>query len=262
MKVKSVLIFDSGVGGLSVYKEIIQLIPGQHVIYAFDNAAFPYGELEYDVLISRVCGMVLAVCSTHDVALVVVACNTASTLVLPYLREKLSIPIVGVVPAIKPAAALSQMKKIGLLATPATVQRPYTYQLVKKFMRDCDINMIGSTELVLMSESKLCGKPVDKRKLQNILAPFINQVDYIVLGCTHFPLLKSEIQEIVGDSCTIIDSGKAVACRVAELLIEESPRAFLYKHRVFSSALVNKDSALNQELSHMGFSSIERAPPF
>ncbi|WP_074928882.1 glutamate racemase [Enterovibrio norvegicus] len=264
INVKSVLIFDSGVGGLSVYREITKMMPEQHVIYAFDNAAFPYGELKDDVLVSRVTGMVSSICAEHDISLVVIACNTASTLVLSYLRDMLSIPVVGVVPAIKPAAVLSKTKNIGLLATPATIKRPYTFQLVNDFAPDCDVNMVGSTELVQMGESKLRGKLVNKSILKDILAPFIGQVDCIVLGCTHFPLLKEEIEEVVGKDCRVIDSGEAIASRVAELIKEEGQKAFFnkHKHRVFSSAPVKEESALNQELSLLGFSPIERAPTF
>lgn len=266
MIVKSVLIFDSGVGGLSVFKEIAKAMPEQHIIYAFDNAAFPYGELADDVLVSRVCGMVSALCAEHDIALVVIACNTASTIVLPPLRERLSIPVVGVVPAIKPAAAISKRKRIGLLATPATVKRDYTQQLVRDFAPDCHVTMVGSTELVQMGEAKLRGVPVNQSSLSTILAPFISQVDCIVLGCTHFPLLKREIEQVMGNDCTVIDSGHAIASRVSGLLNEEGGQKTSLnrqlQHSVFSSAVVESEIALNQEMQKLGFSPIKRAPTF
>ncbi len=261
---KNVLIFDSGVGGLSVYQEIAKLLPEQPVIYAFDNAAFPYGELDDDVLVSRVCGMVSALCQQHDIALVVIACNTASTLVLPHLRKLLTIPVVGVVPAIKPAAAISQSKVIGLLATPATVKRRYTQQLVEEFAPDCQVVMVGSTDLVQMGEDKLRGEDVDPKRLGVILSPMADKVDCIVLGCTHFPLLKSEIETVVGGSCRVIDSGEAIANRVYTLLKEggkvASRRDSL--HRVYSSAPVIREHELNNELSKLGFGEIKRAPTF
>lgn len=262
---KSVLIFDSGVGGLSVYKEIAQLLPEQHVVYAFDNAAFPYGELADDILIQRVCGMVTSLCYERDIALVVIACNTASTLVLPHLRSLLSIPVVGVVPAIKPAVAMSKTKHIGLLATPATVNRTYTKQLVEEFAPDCHVEMVGSTELVQMGEGKLRGTPVDKKILKQVLMPFINKTDCIVLGCTHFPLLRDEIEEILGDQCLVIDSGKAIANRVDALLKERGALSTSFrdkKHLAFSSAPVKDEEALNHELGKLGFSAIKRAPTF
>ncbi|MDD1796400.1 glutamate racemase [Enterovibrio sp. ZSDZ42] len=266
MIVKSVLIFDSGVGGLSVFKEIAKTMPEQHIIYAFDNAAFPYGELADDVLVSRVCGMVSTLCAEHDIALVVIACNTASTIVLPPLRERLSIPVVGVVPAIKPAAAISQSKRIGLLATPATVKRDYTQQLVRDFAPYCQVTMVGSTELVQMGEAKLRGVPVNPSTLSTILAPFVNHVDCIVLGCTHFPLLKREIELVMGSDCVVIDSGQAIASRVNGLLNEEGDQKASFNrqllHSVFSSAAVEDEVALNQEMKKLGFSPIKRAPIF
>ncbi|WP_150138886.1 glutamate racemase [Candidatus Enterovibrio escicola] len=264
MNVKSVLIFDSGIGGLSIYLEINKLIPNQHIIYAFDNAAFPYGEQEDDVLVTRVCGMVSALCAEYNIVLVVIACNTASTLVLPYLRELLSIPVVGVVPAIKPAAEISQSKKIGLLATPATVKRAYTRQLVQDFAFSCEVTMVGSTRLVQMSESMLRGIAVDKDELQAVLSPFMGEVDCIVLGCTHFTLIKDKIEDVVGESCQVIDSSKSIANRVAGFLIKEGQKAFLNKHPhwVFSSASVNEEAVLNQEFCQIGFLSIQRVPIF
>ena len=261
----SVLIFDSGVGGLSVYLEISTILPQQPVIYAFDNAAFPYGELDDEVLVERVCNMICAICKEYDVAVVVIACNTASTLVLPVLRELISVPVVGVVPAIKPAARLSKTKKIGLLATPATIKREYTRQLIGDFASDCDVKMRSSTALVEMGEAKLRGRPINKELLNEILRPFKDEVDSLVLGCTHFPLLKSEIVEILGEGCAVIDSGKAIANRVDSLLLESSQKkeqAHLPQHYVLSSAPVHEEEALNKELIQLGLSLIQRTPFF
>lgn len=263
--VKSVLIFDSGVGGLSVYREIAMALPKQHVIYAFDNEAFPYGELNDDVLIHRVCNMVSAICAEYDVALVVIACNTASTIVLTPLRARIPISVVGVVPAIKPAALLSKTKKIGLLATPATIQRDYIYQLIKAFAPDCEVKMLSSTELVEMGEAKLRGFSINKDQLFHLLYPLINQVDCVVLGCTHFPLLKTEIEAILGDKCLVIDSGKAIAERVGLLLSELDQKAAVkdwLQHEVLSSAPVKNEKALNQELFRLGLSAVKRSPRF
>lgn len=262
---KSVLVFDSGVGGLSVYREIAMILPMQHIIYAFDNEAFPYGELDDDVLIYRVCNMVSAICRDYDVALVVIACNTASTLVLTPLRQRISIPVVGVVPAIKPAALLSKTKQIGLLATPATVRRDYIYRLIDEFASNCGVKMVSSIELVEMGEAKLRGFPVNKSRLRCLLRPLINQVDCVVLGCTHFPLLKTEIEEILGEQCLVIDSGKAIAERVSLLLSELGLKATAknwLQHEVLSSAPVKKEKALNKELFLIGLSAIKRAPHF
>lgn len=203
---------------MSVYQEIKRKLPDQHYIYVFDNEAFPYGELDDDVLIERVSGIINTLCQQHEVSLIVIACNTASTIVLPILRKAHTIPIVGVVPAIKPAAALSKKKSIGVLATPATVSRDYTQSLINEFAPDCEVTLVGTTELVYMAENKIMGREISKVTLSQILQPFYQKTDCIVLGCTHFPLLKNEIQEILGKGYTVVDSGAAIARRVGELL--------------------------------------------
>ena len=261
---KSVLVFDSGVGGLSIFEQIATLLPQQHIVYAFDNEAFPYGELADDVLIARVCGMISSICAQQKISLVVIACNTASTLVLPSLRSMLTVPVVGVVPAIKPAAMFSKTKKIGLLATPATIKRSYTHQLIEEFAPDCDVKLLGSTALVQMGEAKLRGLQPDMGELQQILTPFINQVDCVVLGCTHFPLLKVEIEQVLGESCKIVDSGKAIALRVKHLLAGKSDIVDLshFPHLVMSSSAVSQEKELNHYLSTLHFSDIIRCPAF
>lgn len=140
----TVLVFDSGVGGLSVYDEIRQLLPDLHYIYAFDNVAFPYGEKSEDFIVERVVEIVTAVQKRYPLALAVIACNTASTVSLPALREKFPFPVVGVVPAIKPAARLTANGIVGLLATRGTVKRPYTRELIERFANECQIAMLGS----------------------------------------------------------------------------------------------------------------------
>ena len=217
---KTVLVFDSGVGGLSVYQEIRALLPELRFIYAFDNAKFPYGELAADELVSRCCSVIAAVMARHAVDLVVVACNTASTQVLPTLRHMLTIPVVGVVPAIKPAAAASHKQCIGLLATPATVQRSYTDELIQTFAAGTQVLRCGSTELVIQAERKLAGFVVEQEVIERILRPWREEEpvpDVIVLGCTHFPLLKEEIEAVL-PGVRQVDSGSAIARRVKQLV--------------------------------------------
>ena len=218
---KNILVFDSGVGGLSVYKEISQLLPDHNYIYVFDNEAYPYGELDQQVLISRVQSIVTSFVASHAIDIVVIACNTASTIVLPTLRASNLIPIVGVVPAIKPASLLAN-KAVGLIATPATITREYTHELINNFSSNKRVELLGSTRLVDMAEDKLRGEEISLEELQQILQPMINTIDVAVLGCTHFPLIKSEIQQVLGESVVLIDSGKAIAKRVQDLLGLES----------------------------------------
>lgn len=214
---KNILVFDSGVGGLSVYKEIHKLLPNHNYIYAFDNEAYPYGELDQQVLIERVQKIVASFIDSHAIDIVVIACNTASTIVLPNLRANNIIPIVGVVPAIKPASLLAN-KAVGLIATPATITRQYTHDLIKSFSSDKHVELLGSTKLVDMAEEKLRGEHVDLDELAQILNPMINLVDVAVLGCTHFPLIKEEIQSVMGNDVMLVDSGSAIANRVQSLL--------------------------------------------
>lgn len=248
---KRVLVFDSGVGGLSVYQEIHALLPQVQYIYAFDNAAFPYGELAGDVLIQRTHTIVSLLVARHNIDLVVIACNTASTIALPTLREALSIPVVGVVPAIKPAAAISKKKVIGLLATPATVKRAYTHDLVQQFACDCDVLMIGSTRLVEMAEEKLRGQSVSLGDLGKILQPWQGKVDSIVLGCTHFPLIKEDIAFAFQSPVHIIDSGEAIAYRVKLLLGDSVEISETIENLTYNSAATKDEAALNYSLGKM-----------
>ncbi|WP_299019987.1 glutamate racemase [uncultured Photobacterium sp.] len=255
---KRVLIFDSGVGGLSVYQEIYAQLPHVQYVYAFDDAGFPYGELPEDVLITRTMHIVSLLVERHNIDLVVIACNTASTIVLPTLRSQLGIPVVGVVPAIKPAALISERKSIGLLATPATVKREYTNQLVSQFASDCEVYRIGSTRLVEMAEAKLRGIAVPMKELADILFPWQDKVDSIVLGCTHFPLIKDEIAEVFGSPVNIIDSGLAIANRVKALLGEiDYLRPGSAVNLTYNSAALNHHATLNQSLKGMKLEAIQ-----
>ncbi|MDA0150271.1 glutamate racemase [Vibrio sp. LaRot3] len=250
-----VLIFDSGVGGLSVYQEIEARLPQLDYLYIFDNAAYPYGELDHDTLLERVNRLVLTMVAKHNIDLVVIACNTASTIVLPSLRSKLSIPVVGVVPAIKPASNLAN-KAVGLIATPATIKREYTHELIRDFSQSKPVEMLGSTRLVDMAEEKLRGKAIDSNELAQLLKPIQDKVDVAVLGCTHFPLIKEEIQTVLGEKVSLVDSGEAIARRVQELLGIKQREENKGRREIFSSAPPWEEGALNQALLLLGFSSV------
>nr|WP_102523723.1 glutamate racemase [Vibrio tapetis] len=256
---KTVLVFDSGVGGISVYQELSQLLPQLNYVYLFDNAAYPYGELDQSILIERVLKLVCEFVREHKVDIVVIACNTASTIVLPHLRRELSIPVVGVVPAIKPASLLSS-KCIGVIATPATVTRQYTHDLIKNFSANKPVKLVGSTRLVDLAEEKLRGKAVSLDELRDILSELQGTIDVAVLGCTHFPLLKEEIGLVLGPDVALIDSGAAIARRVAELLDIKSGGKQELEHLIFSSAPPWESDALNHALKQRGFSKIQILP--
>ncbi len=218
-----ILVFDSGVGGLSIAQEIQRKLPHAPLIYASDNAFFPYGTKGEVELISRVDKVLRDILKAYSIDIIVVACNTASTLTLPHIRNHFAQPVVGVVPAIKPAAACSRSQVIGLLATPATIARPYTHALIREHAPHAHVISVGSSELVELAEYKLRGGAVTPLQLGAILQPFfldprIAEMDALVLACTHFPLLREEIAAQFLPQVQLIDSGEAIARRVAFLL--------------------------------------------
>lgn len=213
-----VLVFDSGVGGLSIAASLRERLPNFQLVYVADNAFFPYGDQPESVVIERCVKLVGAAMADSPVDIVVIGCNTASTVVLPALRARFSRPIIGVVPAIKPAAALSRNRRIGVLATPATVQRPYLDQLITEFASDCAITRVGSSELVRLSERWMETGEIALCDRQRILRPFVEaDIDTVVLGCTHFPLIRPLLQPVLPDGVQWVDSGDAIARRLEAL---------------------------------------------
>lgn len=239
-----ILVFDSGVGGLSVAREIQQRLPLNPLIYASDNAFFPYGTKGEAELIERVDLVISELLLRYPTDILVIACNTASTLTLPHLRSKLSVPIVGVVPAIKPAALMSKTGVIGLLATPATVARPYTHELIREYATNCQVISLGSSELVQIAEQKLRGETIDMDAIGRIAQQLmqngqVEQMDVLVLACTHFPLLKDELAKYLPEQIKLIDSGTAIARRVEFLLSDcaEPAEGYIPEHiAVFTKA--------------------------
>jgi len=254
----TIVIFDSGVGGLSIYQEIIKKCPDHRYVFVSDNQAFPYGTKTEDELIARVTKVVAQINQEYSPDILVVACNTASTVVLPTLREQYDFPIVGVVPAIKPAASLTQNKTIGLLATPGTIKRSYTQQLIDDFAPDCTVVKVGSSELVQIAEDKLCGKPVDINRIKHIMQPFLDndKLDVLVLACTHFPLLNNELKlvfKLKNRSINMKDSGQAIANRVDSLL-SKSETSNYSATAAFTQK--NNSNMLSESLTKMGFTEI------
>ncbi|KEK29025.1 glutamate racemase [Shewanella xiamenensis] len=259
-----ILVFDSGIGGLSVLAEIRKLLPHHDYCYLFDNARLPYGELEEQELVSGCVALIDQVVERTHAAIVVVACNTASTVVLPALRATLTVPVVGVVPAIKPAAQLSKSKRIGLLATPGTVKRHYTHELISQFADDCHVELFGCSELVLMAEQKIATGQLDMVRLTQILSPIVEaELDVLVLGCTHFPMMRDELQQVLGQGVTLLDSGEAIAKRVKTLLATKSEQQGLkdeHHDSVMQSFYTKAEisEGLMTMLVDCGFSALER----
>lgn len=216
-----VLVFDSGVGGLSVAACMRQHLPGTELLYLADNAGFPYGDQPESVVVDRCCRLIGRAIEQFQTDVIVVACNTASTVVLPHLRAMTATPVVGVVPAIKPASAKTRNCRIGVLATPATVRRPYLDQLVSDFASHCQVERIGHPDLVRWVEESVSGAEVSRNALAAAVAGFREAgVDTVVLGCTHYPLLLDVLREVLPEVQFWVDSGDAIARRVSHLLAE------------------------------------------
>jgi glutamate racemase len=225
-----ILVFDSGLGGLTVFREVVKARPDARFVYAADDAFFPYGRQDEPVLVSRVLEVMGEFIAAHRPDLVVVACNTASTLVLPQLREKFQIPFVGTVPAIKPACSSSKSKLVSVLGTEATVKREYTRKLVAEHGNKCGVTLVGSPRLAELGEAELNGSPAADAEILAELKPcFVTdgdrRTDTIVLACTHFPLLLQRLEGLSPWPVTFIDPAPAIARRVLDLLGSAVPGA-------------------------------------
>lgn len=215
-----VLIFDSGVGGLSVARALRDQLPGAPLAYVCDNAAMPYGTKPDDWLVQRIVAVCQAALAESAAQALVVACNTASTLALEALRARLTIPVIGTVPAIKPAAHLTRSGVIGLLATTATVGRPYTDRLIADFACQCRVVRVAADDLVTQAERYVAGEGLDRAVVDACLAPLWHEpeLDTVVLGCTHFPLLTEMLAACAPRPIRWIDSGAAIARRAVQVL--------------------------------------------
>ncbi len=213
-----ILFFDSGVGGLSVLGPTRALLPNAPIVYAADSAGFPYGTKTEDELAERVPALLRRLVERFRPRLVVIACNTASTIALDQARAALDIPVVGTVPAIKPAAEMSRSRVIGVLGTKATVRQPYVDNLAREFAADCTIVRHGSAELVALAEAKLGGGTVDAEAVAKAVRPLTEAegLDTIVLACTHFPLLVDELAAAL-PGVALVDGGAGIARRIAFL---------------------------------------------
>jgi glutamate racemase len=225
----TILVFDSGLGGLTVLREVVRARPDAHFLYVADDAFFPYGHHSEEGIIARVVPLMGELISTHHPDLIVVACNTASTLVMPHLRERYALPFVGTVPAIKPACAASKTKRVSVLGTKGTVKREYTKALIRDFAEGCEVTLVGSAELATLAETALSGGVVSDSEISAELAPcFVGEdasrrTDTIVLACTHYPLLLDRLNRLAPWPVDWIDPAPAIARRVISLLGERLP---------------------------------------
>lgn len=217
------LVFDSGVGGLSVAGEIRRQMPGAEIVYVADDNGFPYGNRKEGELGDHVVGLVGSLIEDHAPDAVVIACNTASTLVLPSLRARHAIPFVGTVPAIKPAAAQTKSGLVSVLATVGTMQRDYTRDLIQSFARSCDVRLIGSDRLAPLAEAFMCGMAIDEAAVEAEIGPaFVEndgrRTDTVVLACTHYPFLGEHLRRLAPWPVSWIDPAPAIARRVVSVV--------------------------------------------
>ena len=219
---RRVLLLDSGLGGLTVLAAVRERLPELAISYLADSGGFPYGAMTPERLSGRLLALLPPLAEAQRCAAVVLACNTASTIALAALREQLALPVVGVVPPIKPAAGQSKSRAIGLLATPATARGAYVDELIARFAADCTVVRVSASDLAAMAEAKCRGEPVDMTALRAILAPLFGPdappVDAVALGCTHYPLLLDELRAVAPPQVAWLEPGPAVARRLQEVL--------------------------------------------
>jgi glutamate racemase len=211
-------IFDSGLGGLSVVQEVRAVLPNEHLIYYADSAYCPYGTRTPDEISER-CRLITAELVGHGAKAIILACNTACAVALPELRARFDLPIIGLEPAVKPATRLTQTQRVGVLATPRTVASERLANLVEVHAHDIEVRLVAAPGLVELVEAGNLTGPDVGHILRAFLDPLIAWgVDVVVLGCTHYPFLRDEIQRLVGPDVHIVDSGEAIARRTRVVL--------------------------------------------
>ncbi|MGQ2902417.1 MAG: glutamate racemase [Neoaquamicrobium sediminum] len=227
MSERPVLLFDSGVGGLTVLREARVLMPDRRFIYVADDAGFPYGDWEEAALRARIVELFSRLIAEHDPEIAVIACNTASTLVLADLRAAFpDTPFVGTVPAIKPAAERTRSGLVSVLATPGTVKRQYTRYLIHEWAAKCHVRLVGSVRLAALAETYMREGFVDEEAVRAEIAPCFmeeggRRTDIVVLACTHYPFLVNRMRKTAPWPVDWIDPAEAIARRALSLLAQD-----------------------------------------
>ncbi len=258
---RPLLLFDSGVGGLSVLAHIRKTIPEASVVYCADNDGFPYGIKTESWLADRVPKIIERLVLHYDPSAVVIPCNTASTIALKAVREVVALPVVGTVPAIKPAAEQTKTGVIAVLGTLATVRQKYVDDLINQFASHCTVLRHGSAELVELAERKLRADvaPIDEyvAALAGLLRqPNANKIDTIVLACTHFPLIEAELAAAISRPINWVDSGAGIARRTQHITKDMHWQTPATGRAVFTAQSDTID-VLKPALATYGLSSIE-----
>lgn len=257
-----ILLFDSGVGGLTVYDALRKVLPDAPVIYAADLAGLPYGTKTEAQIAARVAGLLGRMAERWQPRLACIACNTASTIALGMVRDVLEIPVVGTVPAIKPASALTQTGTIGLVGTEATIRQAYVDDLEAQFASGKRLLRVAAPGLVQAAEAKLRGAAVDPALIADVrdrLAGMAgaDTIDTLVLACTHFPLLADELAAAFGPQVTQVDGATGIARRIAHLLEGQSFAAAGTPNRFVVTGPLSGANGLEQALSARGFGAAE-----
>jgi glutamate racemase len=256
-----ILLFDSGVGGLTVLAEVRKLLPEAPVIYAADIAGLPYGAKSEAEVAARVCGLLGRMAERWQPRLICIACNTASTIALGMVREVLDTPIVGTVPAIKPAAALTRTGIIGVLGTEATIRQGYVDRLEAEFAGGKTLIRHGANGLVALAEAKLRGEAIATEavlaEIEGLLThPHAEALDTVVLACTHFPLLSDELREAFGPRVRFIDGAQGIARRIGSLTDGE-PFERLSPDSAVTTGPIEDWRLLGPALAHYGLERLE-----
>jgi glutamate racemase len=254
----TILVFDSGLGGLTVFREVAKARPDARFVYVADDAAFPYGDMAEEALITRILHVVGKAIAEHKPDLIVVACNTASTLALTELRARYKVPFVGTVPAIKPACALSKTRRVAVLGTQGTVHREYTHALIREFASGCEVALVGSSKLAAFAEAELAGAPMSDADIAAEIAPCFaehdgRRTDTVVLACTHYPLLTARFAAVAPWLVDWIDPAPAIARRVADLLHEHPAGTGAAAPQIAFTSQQNPPAALAKSLAVYGF---------
>lgn len=247
MNINPIGIFDSGVGGITIYKEIHAILPKESIVYLADSKNSPYGEKTKDEIID------ISVKNTEFLLkkrckLIVVACNTASTNAVKYLREKYDIPFIRVQPAIKPAALNSETKTIGILATKGTLKSDLLFETSQKFAQGVKvIEQVGEGLVPLIESGKIHSLEMNKL-LNNYIQPMLEKkIDYLVLGCTHYPFLITQLKKIVGEKVKILDSGEAIA-RQTKVILEQENLTNITNNIIDCTFYINKNKDVLQNI--------------
>ncbi|MDO6460024.1 glutamate racemase [Granulosicoccaceae sp. 1_MG-2023] len=265
MSSNTILFFDSGIGGLSVVKEARVILPELHYVYVADDAAFPYGDWPEQALLDRLSSLFGSLLARFRPALVVIACNTASTLAIKHLREQFPQQcFVGTVPAIKPAAERTRSAQISVLATPGTVKRQYTRTLIEQYASRAEVTLVAAAGLAGLAEAYMRSGFVDEDAVREEIAPcFVGRAgqgtDIVVLACTHFPFLVNRMRKVAPWPVDWIDTSEAIARRAQSLIRAASLSAEVQTPALADVAVFTSDrpdAAMQRLMRGFGFARI------